>query len=107
MQPKPIPDYTQQIEENGAEFLIALGRAAGAEERAEAYIHWAIGNSPIDYHNVVVRFSVPSQQVDSAMAASVACMQKHQVPGTWHVGPTMRPADLGAACGTWLHLCRR
>jgi hypothetical protein len=39
------------IEENGAEFLLALGRAAGAAERREPYIHWVIGNSPTDYHN--------------------------------------------------------
>jgi hypothetical protein len=47
-------DKTLVIEENGAEFLMALGRAAGAEERDDGRVRWVIGNSPIDYHNCVV-----------------------------------------------------
>jgi hypothetical protein len=39
-------DKALAIEENGAEFLMALGRAARAEERDDGRIRWAIGNSP-------------------------------------------------------------
>lgn len=86
---------TQLIEENGAEFLLALGRAAGAVERKEAHIHWMIGNSPIDYHNCVVRANLNSATADKEIAASITAFQAHQVPGSWHVGPAMRPLDLG------------
>jgi hypothetical protein len=41
-------DKALAIEENGAEFLMALGRAAGAEERDDGRV------PPIDYHNCVV-----------------------------------------------------
>jgi ribosomal protein S18 acetylase RimI-like enzyme len=84
------------VEENGAEFLLALGRAAGAEERAESAIQWVIGGSPIAYHNCVVRADLRPDAAEAAIAASVACFRAHGVPGSWHVGPSMRPADLGA-----------
>jgi len=51
---------TQAIEENGAEFLLVLGRAAGAELRDER-VSWTIGNCPIDYHNAVVRADLPPE----------------------------------------------
>lgn len=83
------------IEENGAEFLLALGRAAGAEERCDSHIHWIIGNSPIDYHNSVVRADLDLKTADEEIEASIAAFRIHQVPGSWHVGPAMRPLDLG------------
>ena len=83
------------IEENGAKFLLALGRAAGAEERQERHIHWVIGNSPLDYHNCVVRANLSPQTTDQEIEASITAFRTHQVPGSWHVGPSMRPSDLG------------
>jgi hypothetical protein len=47
-------DKALAIEENGAEFLVTLGRVAGAEERDDGRVRWVIGNSPVDYHNCVV-----------------------------------------------------
>jgi GNAT superfamily N-acetyltransferase len=89
-------DLARAVEENGAEFLLALGRAGGGEERDETGIQWVIGGSPIDYHNAVVRADLSPEQVDQAIAASIERLQAHGVPGTWHIGPSMRPADLGA-----------
>ncbi|HEX2082193.1 MAG TPA: hypothetical protein VHF86_01760, partial [Xanthomonadaceae bacterium] len=83
------------IEDNGAEFLLAMGRAAGAEEIAEPRLHWTIGGSPLAYHNSVVRADLPPVEADAAIAASVERFRAHGVPGSWHVGPSMRPADLG------------
>jgi GNAT superfamily N-acetyltransferase len=83
------------IEDNGAEFLVALGRAAGAEERREPHLHWVIGNSPLDYHNAVVYANLAPDTADIEIAASIAAFRRHRVPGTWHVGPSMRPLDLG------------
>jgi GNAT superfamily N-acetyltransferase len=83
------------IEENAAEFLLALGRAGGGEERADASIHWTIGGSPLDYHNAVVRADLAAHEADAAIAACIARLRAHSVPGSWHVGPSMRPADLG------------
>lgn len=89
------PHYSRYIEENGAEFLLALGRAAGAQERHDEQIHWIIGNSPIDYHNAVVRLTTTAEQAATAISASRQEMQAQQVPGTWHVGPSMAPANIG------------
>jgi len=88
-------DKALAIEENGAEFLMALGRAAGAEERDDGRIRWTIGNSPIDYHNCVVHADLAQEEADPEIEASLQRMQAHGVPGSWHVGPSMRPSDLG------------
>ena len=83
------------IEENGAEFLMALGRAAGAEERDDGRVRWVIGNSPIDYHNCVVFADLTREEANGEIEASLRRMRAHGVPGSWHVGPSMRPPDLG------------
>jgi GNAT superfamily N-acetyltransferase len=88
-------DKTLVIEENGAQFLMTLGRAAGAEERDDGRVRWAIGNSPIDYHNCVVHAALTQNEADREIEASLQRMREHEVPGSWHVGPSMRPPDLG------------
>jgi transposase len=88
-------DKALAIEENGAEFLMALGRAAGAEERDDGQVRWAIGNSPIDYHNCVVHADLTHDEADGEIEVSLQRMRAHGVPGSWHVGPSMRPPDLG------------
>ena len=98
---EPLEDLSatslvKAIEENAAEFLLALGRAGGAEERNEPQILWVIGGSPIDYHNCVVRADLRPETADDAIRESVERFQAHGVPGTWHVGPSMRPPDLGS-----------
>lgn len=82
------------IEENGAEFLMAMGRAGGGEERDDQ-LRWTIGGSPIDYHNAVVAAHLDVADADVAIAASLVSMRAHGVPGSWHLGPGMTPADLG------------
>ena len=95
MSPPNPSDLGAAIEENGVEFLLALGRAAGAEERDDGRVSWVIGNCPIDYHNAVVRAVVPPEEADAEIGASLARMRAHGVPGSWHAGPSMRPTDLG------------
>jgi GNAT superfamily N-acetyltransferase len=84
------------IEENGAEFLMDLGQAASAEERDDGRVRWAIGGSPIDYFNCVVRADLTEEEADQEIEASLERLRAHGVPGSWHVGPSMRPTDLGA-----------
>src|SRR5829696_6741856 len=88
-------DEARAIEENGAQFLVALGRAAGADERGDGRVRWVIGNSPIDYHNCVVHADLTREEADGEIEASLDLMRAHHVPGSWHVGPSMRPPDLG------------
>jgi GNAT superfamily N-acetyltransferase len=88
-------DKARAIEENGAEFLMALGRAAGAEVRDDGRVRWVIGNSPIDYHNCVVHADLTEEEADGEIEAYLERMRAHRVPGSWHVGPSMRPPDLG------------
>jgi GNAT superfamily N-acetyltransferase len=84
------------IEANTSDFLLALARAAGSDERNDPDIQWIIGQSPIGYHNAVVRANLPPDQADAAILASIERFRAYQVPGTWHVGPSMTPTDLGA-----------
>ena len=96
--PPPDPAHAvlpRAIEENAAEFLLALGRAGGAEERQDASVHWTIGGSPIASHNGVVRASLVPESADAAIVASMDRFRACNVPGTRHVGPAMRPHDVG------------
>jgi GNAT superfamily N-acetyltransferase len=88
-------DKVLAIEHNGAEFLMDLGRVAGAEERDDGRVRWTIGNSPIDYHNCVVSADLTEEEADGEIEASLQRMRAHGVPGSWHVGPSMCPPDLG------------
>src|SRR5918911_1394314 len=90
-----VHELIHAIETNTSNFLLALGRAAGSEERNDAEIQWIIGQSPIDYHNAVVRANLPPDQADAAILASIERFRAYQVPGTWHAGSFMTPADLG------------
>jgi GNAT superfamily N-acetyltransferase len=85
------------IEENAAELLLAMGRAGGGEEVHEAHIHWTIGGSPIDYHNAVVHtdLSQTSLSPNTVIENVIDQFRTRGVPGSWHVGPSMRPSNLG------------
>ena len=84
------------IEANGAEFLMEIGRAAGGEVRDDGRVRWAIGNSPIDFFNCVAFADLDAEEADREITASIERMRAQEVPGSWHVGPLMRPRDLGA-----------
>lgn len=97
---QPLQDVSEQsliraIEENVQEFLLELGRLGGGEERDEPGIQWIIGGSPIDYHNCVVRANLVQGQIDETVETLKQQLQAHQVPGTWHIGPSTRPLNLG------------
>ena len=97
---RPLTDVSpdamgRAVEENEAEFLLAMGRAGGGHERDDAEITWNIGGSPIGYHNCVVRADLTRERADAAIVESQELMQELRMPGSWHVGPSMRPADLG------------
>src|ERR687897_60023 len=74
---------------------MALGRAAGAEVRDDGRVRWVIGNSPIDYHNCVVHADLTEEEADGEIEASLERMRAYRVSGSWHVGPSMRPTNLG------------
>jgi GNAT superfamily N-acetyltransferase len=86
----------EAIEANAAETLMEMGRVGGGEQREDGRVRWSIGGSPIDYHNCVVAAGLDAGEADQAIAESLDRMRAHGVPGSWHVGPSMRPADLGA-----------
>src|SRR5215211_914422 len=58
---------------------MALGRAAGAEERDDGIVRWVIGNSPIDYHNCVVFADLTREEADGEIEASLQRMRSHGV----------------------------
>ena len=88
-------DPARAIEENGEELLVALGRAAGAEERDDGRVRWVIGDIPIDYHNCVVHANLSPGEADGVILESLERFRAHGAPGSWHVGPSMRPTDMG------------
>ena len=51
----------------------------------------------------MVRAELAPAEADEVIAASIRRMRARGVPGTWHVGPSMRPADLA---GRWLRAGR-
>jgi GNAT superfamily N-acetyltransferase len=85
------------IENNAAELLLAMGRAGDGEEYYEPYIHWIIGGSPIDYHNAVVRTDLTQTNLatDAVIKEVIQQFEKYGVPGSWHVGPSIRPPYFG------------
>jgi GNAT superfamily N-acetyltransferase len=89
-------EATGAVEANEAAFLLVMGRAGGGEERDDELVHWMIGGSPIGYHNCVVRAALDTEHADEVIVASRELMRSYGVPGSWHVGPSMRPDDLGS-----------
>ncbi|QBD75980.1 GNAT family N-acetyltransferase [Ktedonosporobacter rubrisoli] len=85
----------QTIEANIHEFLLILGKTGGGEERQGTEIQWVIGGAPISYHNCVIHAYLTDETADEVIKASVERFQAYKVPGSWHVGPAMRPLDLG------------
>ena len=77
------------IEENAADLLMAMGAAGGGTQRDDGTARWTIGGSPIDYHNAVVAGD------ESVVAESLRLMRRYDVPGSWHVGPSIRTPALG------------
>ncbi|MCU0686510.1 MAG: GNAT family N-acetyltransferase [Polyangiaceae bacterium] len=98
-EPARAVEPARAIEVNAAAALLSIGRASGGDERDEGGLCWTIGGSPLAYHNAVVRAELAPGAVDAAIVASMAAMRARGVPGSWHVGALMRPADLGARLG--------
>ncbi|MDX6279559.1 MAG: hypothetical protein QOH03_630, partial [Kribbellaceae bacterium] len=86
-------ELIQAIEGNTAELLLAMGAAGGGRQRVDNEVRWTIGGSPLDYHNAVV--SCTATDADLVIAESLQELSDLGVPGCWHVGPSMRPLDLG------------
>ncbi len=94
-----IDDDTQAamvaaIEANTRAFYVTTGHAAGAEERADADIHWIVGTSPIPAHNSVVRANLAPATADARITDVRARLQARGVRGAWHLTPSMSPSDL-------------
>ena len=86
------------IEENGQGFVVALARAAGAEERDDGKVQWVIGGIPVsylDYTNCVVRAELLPKDADGVIQESLERFRAQGARGSWFVGPSMRPEDLG------------
>jgi ribosomal protein S18 acetylase RimI-like enzyme len=85
------------IEGNAAELLLAMGRAGGGDEVHEPHITWTIGGSPIDYHNAVVHADLSRTTLtpDAVITDVIDQFRAHNVAGSWHVGPSFRPGNIG------------
>jgi GNAT superfamily N-acetyltransferase len=88
-------ELVRAIDDNAAELLMAMGAAGGGVQRDDGTVRWTIGGSPLDYHNAVVAADLSDAEADQVIAESLAELRDRSVPGCWHVGPSMRPTDLG------------
>jgi hypothetical protein len=86
-------EVVRAIEDNAAELLMAMGTAGGGRQRETPEVRWTIGGSPIDYGNAVVDADL--HDADAVIAESLVELRNQGLPGSWHVGPSMRPDDLG------------
>ncbi|QEW03199.1 GNAT family N-acetyltransferase [Microbacterium lushaniae] len=86
---------TRAVERNTAELLLRMGDAAGGHRR-DGEVSWTLGGSPLDYHNAVVAARLDEHSADTAILESRERLSRAGVPGSWHVGPSMRPPDLPA-----------
>lgn len=84
----------EALEVNSVAFLRELARPGGAEELEFPGMSATIGGSPIGFHNAVIPRGLTIENVDAAIATSIDALDRHGVPGTWHVGPNAAPADL-------------
>ena len=85
----------ETIEASDAAFLMRLGTVGGGTVRDDHRLRWVIGGSPVDYHNCVVQARLASNEVEPAIDEVIQQFRAHRVPGTWHIGPSSRPVDLG------------
>jgi ribosomal protein S18 acetylase RimI-like enzyme len=94
------------MECNLAEFLLTMGRAGGAEEVRSPRLAWTIGGSPIDYHNAVVRADLSEPEAEAVSSEVASRLKAQGVPGVWHLGPSMKPANLREILlrGGWKHI---
>ena len=88
-------DLVRAVERNASELLLRMGAAGGGVQRDDAKVRWTIGGSPLDYHNAVVAADLTAEDADAVIAESRELKKAHAVPACWHVGPSMRPSDLG------------
>jgi GNAT superfamily N-acetyltransferase len=81
------------VEENTAELLLRMGDAGGGRRRADR-VSWTLGGSPLDYHNAVVAARLDEDSAEAAIRECREQLRRAHLPGSWHVGPSMSPADL-------------
>jgi GNAT superfamily N-acetyltransferase len=100
-----IAAVIRQMECNLAEFLLTMGRAGGGEEVQTPRLAWTIGGSPIDYHNAVVRADLSEPEAEAVSTEVASKLRARGVPGVWHLGPSMKPANLREILlrGGWMH----
>jgi ribosomal protein S18 acetylase RimI-like enzyme len=82
------------VEGNVAAFLLEMGRVGGGEERRDREVAWTVGGSPLGYHNAVVHCDAGGSRAEALIDEWVAALEERGLPGSWHVTPAMRPADL-------------
>lgn len=101
MQPFQIPlpvdaddaALAHALERNTADLLLRMGDAGGGHRRDDV-VSWTLGGSPLDYHNAVVAADLDTESVEAAIRESRERLRRASLPGSWHVGPSMRPTDL-------------
>src|SRR5690348_13932381 len=90
------------VEESEIAYWEYRARASRWELRAEPGLTWYRSDLPSTYFNGVLRTTLMEGEADERIVATLAAFKRRGLPGTWWLGPSRTPTDLGlrlARCG--------
>lgn len=84
------------VEESEIAYWEYRARASHWELCAEPGMTWYRSDLPSTYFNGVLRTTLTEDEADERIATTLAAFKRRGLPGTWWLGPSRMPADLGA-----------
>lgn len=76
-------------------YHMLMGRGSQAEEYRTPQVHLMMSGAPDSIFNGVLRASFPTEQADEMIEQVISRYRAYKMPGSWHIGPSTRPLDLG------------
>lgn len=89
------PELVQQMEASMLAYHMLMGRGSRAEEYRTPQVHLMVSGAPDSIFNGVLRAAIPTEQADETIEKIIGRFRAYKVTGSWHVGPSSRPLDLG------------
>lgn len=90
----PSPELLAAMEANLFEGYAHLGRALGGEFHERDGLLFFFSGRPVFFGNGVIRCQLAEEEAGGQIAALCAEARRRQVPLTWLLSPSSRPADL-------------
>jgi GNAT superfamily N-acetyltransferase len=90
------PALTQAIEANLGELYGLFQNLPGAEVHRDEDMLWCITDNPFSFFNGVLSARLAPGKIDDAIEKAKSRCNSRSVSMLWWVGPSTKPADLGA-----------